>query len=217
MATNLWGLREFIIIIRKCDVLCLTCFGASSTSCNSCVQTPTMYWLSNTTCSLTCLSGYGQQTVPNFCIKCDVKCTSCFDDPLNCSACVKSGPNQAYVYTADPLVAYSECVNPCPAGTFANKTTQTCDPCNTNCSTCINSVNYCLSCKDTSSGFTFGWANWICYDPCPAQYMLDGTNCTKCSPYCLVCTGVSTSCTSCTLSGVYRAFLYNLSGLIGTC
>lgn len=98
-----------------------------------------------------------------------------------------------------------------------NKATFTCDLCNTNCSSCLNSANYCLSCKDISSGYTFGWANWICYDPCPIGYFINGANCTKCSPYCIVCEGSSLSCTSCTLGGTYRAFLYNLSGLIGSC
>ena len=128
-----------------------------------------------------------------------------------------SGPNLAYLYTPDPNIVYSECIRPCPPGYFINKTAFTCDLCNINCSTCLNSATYCLSCKDITSGYTFGWANWICYDPCPSQYYLNGANCTKCSPYCSECIGSSISCSSCILSGMYKAFLYNLTGILGTC
>lgn len=82
--------------------------------CYTCVQTPTMYWLSGSTCNLTCLNGYGFQSPPNICIKCDVKCIKCYQSQFNCSVCVKSGPNTAYLYISNPNIPYSECVNPCP-------------------------------------------------------------------------------------------------------
>ena len=143
---------------------------------------------------------------------CDLRCTDCFDSPTNCSACTRSGTWTSYLYSADPTNI--TCLKVCPDGFFANKTSQTCDPCNVNCSTCLNSANYCLSCM---SGWY--WTGWSCYDPCPVHYYTNTNliNCTKCSLYCDTCIGPSTLCTVCTLSGTYTAYLMNTTNLTGTC
>lgn len=135
----------------------------------------------------------------------------------NCTACTTSGTYASFLSTV-PNPDYTTCVNQCPPdanfGYFGNRTTRTCDPCNATCETCINSANYCTSCK-----LGFYWAGWSCYNPCPANYFLDanGTNCTKCLPFCSECITTNSTCTACTLTGQYKAFLYNLSDLTGSC
>jgi hypothetical protein len=59
----------------------------------------------------------------------------------------------------------------------------------------------------------------VCYNPCPAGYFKNsnGTNCTLCSAYCAVCVDPFDLCTECTLSGTYKAYLLNTTGLSGSC
>lgn len=212
--TAKWGLREFIIIIRTCNVYCLTCYGAANTACYTCTNTS---FQSNTTCSNSCLTQFGLQPGSNICIYCDLHCTSCYAAFDNCSACTKSGIYASYLFANDSTIPLMSCVTSCPDGYFANKTTRTCDLCNLNCSTCLNTATYCTSCVTTP--FLMAWSAWTCYYPCPTHYYLESnlTNCTKCNPYCDTCADSPTSCTVCTSTGIYTAYLYNLSSLNGTC
>ncbi len=148
-------------------------------------------------------------SVPNVCVFCDLHCRSCYDSPTNCSSCTLSGVYLAYFFADN-----SSCLNPCPPGYFANKTTQTCDICNVNCTACINNANYCTACVQY-----FGYANHVCYSPCPIGYYnnTNGLNCTACSPYCYICVDPFDLCTVCTTTNPYVAYLYNTTNLTGSC
>lgn len=209
----LWGFKEFILITRRCSPLCESCYGMQSTQCWSCVMNATVtYWQSNNTCSTVCLNRFGYTDTPNICVYCDLRCSACFNSMSNCSACTTSGTWASFLDSSDP--ANITCVNPCSPGTFANKVTRTCDKCNENCSTCLNSANYCLSCEVNGSA----WYGWTCYTPCPAGFFQqNSSNCTPCSAFCSVCDGSSTLCTECTLTGIYKAFLFNTTNATGTC
>jgi len=209
----LWGMKEFILITRRCNTICTACYGTSTTQCYACVMNATdTYWQSNNTCSTVCLNHFGYTDSPNVCVYCDLRCTSCYNTLTNCSSCTTSGTWTAYLDTSDPTNI--TCVNPCSAKYFANKTAHTCDPCNVNCSTCLNSANYCESCVNGSA-----WTGWSCYNPCPNHYFLDSnlTNCTACSSFCQICVGPSTLCTVCTLNGTYTAYLFNTTNSTGSC
>lgn len=209
----MWGIREFVILVHTCHPYCAECYGALNTQCYLCFSNATVtYWQSNNTCDTVCLSRFGY-SAPNFCVYCDLRCTACHTVLDNCTACTTSGIWTAYLSTTvNPN--YPTCVNPCPDGYFANKTSRTCDLCNSSCATCLNSATYCTSCV---AGYY--WTGWFCYSPCPTQYFLDpnGTNCTKCSPFCNVCEGVYNVCTVCTLSGQFKAYLYNTTNTSGSC
>lgn len=166
-------------------------------------------WQSNNTCNETCLTGFGARTTPNVCVFCDLHCTACFETATNCSACTRSGTFRAYFYTIN-----SSCLKTCPDGFFANRTTQTCDPCNVNCTSCINTANYCTACMAY-----FGYYNHVCYSPCPIGFYnnTNGTNCTPCSPYCYICVDPYDLCTVCTTTSPYIAYLYNTTNATGQC
>lgn len=202
-----------MILYQSCHWACTACYGPSVSQCTSCLNNATYtLWLSNNTCNQTCLSQFGYST-PYTCVYCDKKCVACYMVSDNCSSCTTSGANAAFLSTtANP--SYPTCVKTCPDNFFANKTSRTCDPCNATCVTCINSANYCTSCQ---AGYY--WTGWTCYSTCPAHYFLDpnGTNCTKCLPYCDTCNGSYNICSVCTVSGQFKAYLYNVSATNTTC
>lgn len=72
------------------------------------------------------------------CHECYPACKECHGAKLNdCDKCFENH----YLYDG-------ECVNPCPAGTFKNGSTGTCDDCEYPCETCTNNDSHCLSCEE---------------------------------------------------------------------
>jgi proprotein convertase subtilisin/kexin type 5 len=202
-----------MIIYQGCNPMCTLCFGSAATQCTACVSnSSTVYWLSNNTCSASCLTGFGFST-PNTCVLCDKKCSSCYMVSDNCSSCTSSGKNAAYLSTTANS-NYTTCVTTCPNQYYANKTARTCDQCNSTCATCLNTANYCTKC---ATGLY--WTGWTCFSTCPVNYFQDtnGINCTKCIPYCNTCNVAYNICTVCTVSGQYQAYLYNPTGISGSC
>lgn len=63
--TNKWGVREFVILYRACNIACFTCYGPSASQCYTCLNldtdpaATTNYWRSNNTCNETCLTRFG--------------------------------------------------------------------------------------------------------------------------------------------------------------
>jgi len=134
-------------------------------------------------------------------------------------SCTTSGQYTAYLYidiSTTPI--NSLCLPICPEGYFANKLTQTCDPCNINCTGCIFNANYCTACIKN-----FSWYKYTCYDICPIKtYMTSNVtsntkNCTDCYQYCQICIGPSTLCTECSIVAPYIGYLYNSTNLTGSC
>ena len=58
-----------------------------------------------------------------------------------------------------------------------NKSAQSCDPCNVNCTGCINTASHCTACVTY-----WGWYMYTCYEPCPigTYNNTNLTNCTAC-------------------------------------
>lgn len=71
---------------------------------------------------------------------------------------------------------------------------------------CKSIPTYCYECQ-TSLGFA--WRAYTCYNPCPLGTFLSSnlTNCSTCSPFCISCITTNITCTACTLTGVYTAYL----------
>jgi hypothetical protein len=108
-ASNLWGIKEFIIIYKGCNWACTACYGPSSTQCSACLMNSTItMWQSNNTCSTVCLKQFGYVDTPNICITCDVYCKTCYNLETNCSACTTSGTFIAYL-----MVSTSTCLAVC--------------------------------------------------------------------------------------------------------
>ena len=195
----------------------MTCYGPAVSQCYSCFYDSftNTSWLSGTTCNSTCLPQYGYSTNISFCILCDPYCKTCYDSSTFCMTCTTSGQYTAYLYidnTTYPI--NSTCLPVCPVGYFANKATQTCDPCNVSCTACIYTANYCTACITN-----FYWYKYTCYDICPTKTYLESnlTNCTDCYQYCQVCIGPSTACTECSIVLPYIGYLYNTTNTTGTC
>jgi hypothetical protein len=72
--------------------------------------------LSNNTCALACLTGFGfNSAMPDVCIVCQANCSSCYDSPTNCTNCYSG----YYLYDDGSTVS---CINPCPSHYYANFT-----------------------------------------------------------------------------------------------
>jgi hypothetical protein len=108
----LWGIKEFILITRRCNVICETCFGTATTQCWTCIANATVtYWLSNTTCSTVCQNHFGYTDNTGICVYCDLRCSACYNTLANCSACTTSGTWTSYLDSSDPTNI--TCINPC--------------------------------------------------------------------------------------------------------
>jgi hypothetical protein len=72
--------------------------------------------LSNNTCALTCLTGFGfNSVVPAVCIVCQANCSSCYDSATNCTDCYIG----FYLYGNGSNIS---CINPCPTHFYPNST-----------------------------------------------------------------------------------------------
>lgn len=132
-----WGVKQFIVLARLCNMYCASCFGAQINRCYSCVSEPIMM-LSGTTCNETCLPGYGMTFDNTYCVFCDLKCTICFELSYNCSACKTNGTYASF------LLPYNfSCEITCPVGMYGNYTDRTCYPCDGGCVSCRSTPTYC--------------------------------------------------------------------------
>ena len=122
--------------------------------------------------------------------------------------CALNGPNTAYFYSTN-----SSCLKVCPNLTYANTSTQNCEPCNTSCLVCLYTANFCTSCK---SG-TYIYNN-VCYNQCPDGTYLqaDNISCANCSLLCTKCSS-AILCSVCQTVAPYIAYLYNTTSPNGTC
>jgi proprotein convertase subtilisin/kexin type 5 len=158
-----------------CHAYCAVCLSSAVTNCSSCAST---YTLSGSTCDSACLSGYGPASnSPGVCILCTSPCLTCQELPTNCSTCVQT-PSRHYLHKISSTSF--ECVTVCPAPTFPNNGTLTCDPCPSGCTEC-NSSSYCFSCNYTA-GYAFQNTTNLCKNPCPLGfYKENSTNCSMCN------------------------------------
>jgi len=185
-------------LAQLCDPSCLSCYGSLSSQCYNCVSTS---FQNNNTCSSGCLTQFGTVNGSNVCIYCDLKCIICSQNSTYCSSCTTSGTYEAYL-------SNSECTQICPVTKFGDNTSHVCSSCNSNCDSCSSS-SICSTC---STGY--GWLNGTCYGTCPNRYyLINSTNCSICDAKCLICSGSSTACSSCTLSGADIGYLLNTTCL----
>ncbi|CAD8093460.1 unnamed protein product [Paramecium primaurelia] len=175
----------------SCNFACTKCSGFAST-CSSCTAG---YYLSGTSC-LICTSPCGT------CVDTSTKCLSCntltkyLDNNacLNCVQPCQTCSNAAYclscisTYYLTAQNTCSQCVSPC-----VTCTTQTsclscidgyylsgtqCLICDSNCRTCWNRADYCMTCTQR-------------------QYLTTENKCAACTSPCSSCVNSATSCTSC--------------------
>ena len=147
-----------MILAKSCDPKCTECFGSTSSECYSC-QSPN--YLSGSTCSASCISGYGPVTGSNICIQCDSKCTVCNNTATNCSAC----SNTSYLLGS---TCYTTCPNPYYGDNNGTAGPNLCRSCNSLCTACTGPTN--ASCSACAVQF-YTWFGGAIY------YSLSGTTC----------------------------------------
>jgi hypothetical protein len=151
----------------------------------------------------------GTLTCPNFndfCVNSRKTCTNwcsqngfCSDGVCNCmptnfgSDCSITTCTSGRFY--NPVAG--TCGSGCPAGTYQNTYSHTCEYCQAPCSECISTPTNCIGCP-SSSALKYSY-NGSCYSACPNTTYTSGYNCTICdqSVNCLTCSGGPTTCTSC--------------------
>ena len=102
-----------------CVSPCSTC--TTATSCLSCTAT---YSYFQTSCSLTCLSGY--VSISQVCLPCTTPCGTCIITQTNCTSCLSSlSPSQYFIG--------SSCVITCPDTYYGNVSTLACTSCISPC------------------------------------------------------------------------------------
>jgi proprotein convertase subtilisin/kexin type 5 len=197
-------------ICNSCDPTCIAC-DTSSTNCSSCTLTGgNQAYLLNSTCLTSCPNGTFSSTNPNICTSCDPTCTVCDTSSTHCSVCTVSGANMAYLYN-------SGCVINCPNGTYSSTNPNVCNSCDPKCIICSASSTDCSSCT-LNGGNQAYLLNSTCISTCP-DGTFSSTNpniCTSCDPKCLLCDTSNTNCSSCTLNGTNKAYLFN-STCISSC
>lgn len=188
--------------------------GASCQQCLSVCQTCT----TGTTCT-TCKPGY----VGASCSPCTAPCLTCAGTSTSCTSCYPSS-------TKYLQLGGGSCVDAdqCSAGSYAETNNQ-CMACSSDCATCKDFPDKCLTCADA----TKTWSNFKCIGSCgtgltamgglccPSMctgcditmacsgcitgFYLDGSsNCISCDSSCLTCLGTATKCTSCPVGKVLQ-------------
>jgi proprotein convertase subtilisin/kexin type 5 len=131
-----------VVQVRLCHAWCKACFGDGPTACYSCNYVDYFTKLSNKTCALTCLAGFGNDTnVPDTCIQCATNCSSCLDISTNCTVCYSG-------FYLLPNVNGTGCIGTCPSRYYPNNTAPaTCIQCDANCFNCTSTSTICTSCN----------------------------------------------------------------------
>lgn len=164
-----------------CIAPCATC--ASSSSCLTCISG---YNLNGNSCLSSCLTG--ETPINSVCTPCVSPCATCAGTTTTCLTCIVATPAY-YLFN-------SYCVNTCPATTYPNGTTSTCNSCRSPCDTCTSSTS-CLTCL----GGYYLYLN-SCLTTCPTGSVGIVTSCQNCTTGCRSCQTTTTYCTSC-LAGYY--------------
>lgn len=113
------------------------------------------------------------------CKACSVVCGECYQSATNCSSC----QNGTYLFNGS-------CVNQtgCPAGRYANTSTNTCETCLGPCSSCLN-TSFCQSC--TTNYLIASTGQCVNSSSCPnntVAYNYSGQlQCTICNTDCQGC------------------------------
>lgn len=118
------------------------------------------------------------------CYSCIYPCLTCSVSINNCTSCASG----YYFYAT-----FNQCLSSCPLNTTIADSTASllCLPCSSNCTTCLTSTNYCLSCSSPYSFF-----NNSCSLSCPTGYYSSSSLCTGCINNCMSCSS-ATVCQSC--------------------
>ena len=163
-------------ICTICVSNCQTC--SSSSTCLSCV---TNFYLYGSNCLSSCPNGAALINGTT-CEYCNSTCKTCLTS--NTTACTSCNPT---TYLNSNL-----CISTCPNGTYADNTTNVCEPCLSPCGLC-QSLSFCLSCLDSNK-------------------FLVGGSCVGCTSPCITCSLNPNNCTSCALSTGFP-YLLNYSCL----
>ncbi len=120
MTSNKWGVKGIVVALRYCHPYCLICQDDTTTKCLQCDFPGYNALLSGTTCALTCISGYGNDTLGDnsICIKCAANCSSCLNYNTSCTKC----NGGYYLYNDGITLNTIACLLDCPAHYFKNST-----------------------------------------------------------------------------------------------
>jgi hypothetical protein len=137
--------------------------------------------LSGMTCALTCLSGYGNNTLGDIsvCIKCAANCTACLNYNTKCTTC-----NATYYLFDDGVTLNTiRCLLDCPAHYIKNSTAvpMYCQICDISCGNCTTLATNCTSCA-----LNFYLYNFTCLAICPVGTFGDNVTwkCVACNNLC---------------------------------
>jgi len=170
-----------------CNENCTTC--TSYLVCTSCVSG--FYLYSSKTCVNVCPDGWLGVVVNGggVCQQCTSPCLTCSVSLSGCTSCLQN-------LTTALFLDGSSCVEApfCHNGTYANTTNFKCTTCSAQCSSCVNSSTYCLSCS-----LSYYMLNHSCLSTCPNTTIADQSSqtCKPCTNPCNTCNNQLTTCTSC--------------------
>jgi len=191
-----------------CNSPCKSCLSDTIT-CLSCEGAQGQILL-NGNCVTKCPSGYyykyNLDPDKNQCIKCNDKCKSCsVSNPDICISCSEASPLF--------ILETNSCVNKCPSGYFLDINNFQCVKCDSNCKTCVNNKNLCLSC---GQGLSLFEKENRCVSNCPENITVlikesegisinnndynntfNSTRCSSCDPSCQTCKDSISNCLSC--------------------
>uniref|UniRef100_A0A6I8SHP8 Proprotein convertase subtilisin/kexin type 5 n=1 Tax=Xenopus tropicalis TaxID=8364 RepID=A0A6I8SHP8_XENTR len=165
---------------QPCNSACKTCNGSAS-ACTSCKQGT---YLHDRSCIPECPNGFFENEKDGRCEKCTVGCERCTEANV-CLQC---------------LVGYKhegKCYKQCPSGFFGH--TGVCEKCSSDCKTCKDNADYCLSCSDPKL-----LEQARCTNVCSERYTAINGECKHCSHNCKTCTSLDT-CSEC----MHGYFLYD--------
>ncbi|EAR99373.2 transmembrane protein, putative (macronuclear) [Tetrahymena thermophila SB210] len=168
---------------------CFRCLGGSSTDCTKCANQTFLQLVNQSdptgTCQNQCNTSYYQRQSDNTCQPCDVSCTACQDNSLNCQSCALGW-----------FLKGNTCVRTC--GDPYYQKDGKCIKCDIKCQKCslVGISEFCDLCQNGYKRNDDGTCQNLCAKS--NQYSDNLGICKDCDSSCARCTGPSNiECTQC--------------------
>ena len=164
---------------EACDLLCLTCSGASSTQCLSCDSSGMQPFLVGTECFSECPDRHfatSQNGASYGCTACHASCNTCTNSSsATCTSCDLSSTAK---YLDEQFPGVGSCRDACPASKYVGDGNK-CVACHVSCGSCAGSLaTECTSCAEGYTAESDGTCSRACnLDHYFAAYPADQTTC----------------------------------------
>jgi len=188
-------LDSISLYYKLCSSNCKTC-EYSENNCRSCFDGFNLALISSNL--FECrndISNYFLVSDQNYYQKCDEICAKCEVSATKCLTCNTNKNYYPIIYIPNKCILSSSIQD----GYFFSISTNTFEKCDDSCATCLDSKEYCTTCKISDGYNKLSDKPNSCKKSCPEEYLQNPSNnvCQKCNVNCKTCFIQTDNCKSC--------------------